>query len=324
MLKRGLVNDTIWHDVLLRPVQDLTSRAAKSFRARLVSLGYRLISGSGVLPLIVRRRCEVLGSAAELIHAGSLIVDDIQDGSSMRRGGPALHLTYGVPLALNAGNWLYFWPFELLHKAGLSASAEAAARQRCQRMLLRAHFGQALDVGANIESISQAEVAGVCLAAMELKSGALMGFSLVLGGLLADASENGLALLDEFGQDLGVALQMFDDLGNVQGKREPAKQYEDLLLHRPSWIWACAAQDYPPKDYRRFIEAVRQLPRREPLEIWLRRTGLVEACRRRAVEHMNASFEALAAKLEAEKIAWSREVFRELRGMGETIAEAYV
>ena len=117
--------------------------------------------------------------------------------------------------------------------------------------------------------------------------------------------ERGLCVLDEFGRDLGVALQMFDDLGNVQEKNEPAKQYEDLLLHRPSWVWACAAEDYPPDGYRRFIEVVRKLPEREPLERWFERTGLIETCRRRALEHMNASFEALADRLDRENISWS-------------------
>ena len=192
------------------------------------------------------------------------------------------------------------------------------------RMLLRAHFGQALDVGTDIENIKQDEMPGVCLAAMELKSGALMGFALVLGGLLANVPARGLAVLDEFGHDLGVALQMFDDLGNVQGKREPAKQYEDLLLHRPSWVWACAAQDYSREDYRQFTEVVRKLPDRQPLERWLKRSGLIERCRRRAVAHMNAAFDALADKLDKENISWSHEVFRELRGVGKAIAEAYV
>ncbi len=240
-LKHGSVADEIWHAALMDPIDDLTTRSAKHFRGHLVRLAYRLASGSDRWSPLAKKRCEILANIAELIHAGSLIVDDIQDGSTMRRGAPALHIRYGVPLALNAGNWLYFWPFELLKKAGLSRQNEFLAYQHCQRMLLRAHFGQALDVGADIEELKQDDVPGVCLASMELKSGALMGFAVLLGGLLADFPERGLLVLDEFGHDLGVALQMFDDIGNVQGKREPAKRYEDLLLHRPSWVWAGAA-----------------------------------------------------------------------------------
>jgi geranylgeranyl pyrophosphate synthase len=322
-LRHGAVGEEIWHAALMKPVLDLATRPAKHFRARLVELAYRLTSGAVRFSPMERERCDILANVAELIHAGSLIVDDIQDGSTIRRGAPALHLRYGVPLALNAGNWLYFWPFELIKKVGLSKQGEILAAERCQRMLLRAHFGQALDVGTDIERIEQNQVPGVCLAAMELKSGALMGFALVLGGLLAGVSERGLSVLDQFGHDLGVALQMFDDLGNVQGKREPAKQYEDLLLGRPSWVWACAARDYGRDDYLQFAEAVHKLPDRESLESWLERSGLIEGCRRRAVLHMNASYERLAEKLDKKNVSWSHEVFRELRCLGKTVEEAY-
>ena len=210
-LKHGVVGEEIWHAALMESVQDLTTRPAKQIRGQVVRLAYRLTSGAGRCSLAARERCDILANVAELIHAGSLIVDDIQDGSTMRRGAPALHIRYGVPLALNSGNWLYFWPFELIKKAGLSKQREILAYERCQRMLLRAHFGQALDVGADIENINQEKVPGVCLASMELKSGALMGFALLLGGLVADVPERGLSVLDEFGHDLGVALQMFDE-----------------------------------------------------------------------------------------------------------------
>jgi geranylgeranyl pyrophosphate synthase len=322
-LKHGAVCEEIWRAALIDPIHDLTTRSAKEFRGQLVRLAYRLTSRAVRFSLVARERCDILASVAELIHAGSLIVDDIQDNSTMRRGASALHIRYGVSLALNAGNWLYFWPFDLIRRAGLSKPGEVLAYEHCQRMLLRAHFGQALDVGADIEKIEQAEVPGVCLAAMELKSGALMGFALVLGGLLADVPQRGLSVLDQFGHDLGVALQMFDDLGNMQGKREPAKQYEDLLLHRPSWVWACAAQHYSHDDYRQFTEVVRKLPNREPLERWLEQTGLIKSCRRRALAHMNATFEALADKLDKENISWSRQAFRELLGVGRSIADAY-
>jgi geranylgeranyl pyrophosphate synthase len=323
-LRHGQVRNEIWDAALLDSIHDLTTRSAKHFRGQLVRLAYRLTSGARSISLVADERCDILASVAELIHAGSLIVDDIQDNSATRRGAPAMHIRYGLPVALNAGNWLYFWPFELIKKAGLSRAAQDIACALCQRMLLRAHFGQALDVGVDIESIEQEQVPGICLASMELKSGALMGFALALGGLLALLPERGLAVLDDFGHDLGVALQMFDDLGNLQGKREPAKQYEDLLLHRPSWVWACAAQDYTPDEYRSFSDAVRQLPERARLERWFERTGLIESCQRRAKEHMNASFEALADKLEKANISWSREVFKELRGVGASVAQAYL
>ncbi len=120
---------------------------------------------------------------------------------------------------------------------------------RCHRTLLRAHFGQALDLGAKVDTLNQATVAEVCMSSMRLKTGALMGFAALLGGAIAQAPEKLLIVLDDFGRDLGVALQMFDDIGNVIGKCEPSKRFEDLILSRPSWVWATAARVSAPEIY---------------------------------------------------------------------------
>ena len=117
--------------------------------------------------------------------------------------------------------------------------------------LLRAHFGQAIDLGSRVDSLLQGCVAEVCRASMELKTGALMGFAMVLGGAIGGATKETMLMLDDFGRELGVALQMFDDLGNVLGIREPSKRYEDLMLYRPSW-----AGRVPQKRVRERLSAV--------------------------------------------------------------------
>ena len=168
-----------------------------------------------------------------MIHAGSLVVDDIEDGSITRRGKPALHIRYGLPIALNAGNWLYFWPCQLIKALNLPRRTALSVYECYHRTLLRAHFGQAMDLGSRVDRLLQTRVPDVCIATMELKTGALMGFAMMLGAAIAGPAEAVTSLMDEFGRDLGVALQMFDDLGNVLGIREPAKRYEDLVLYRP-------------------------------------------------------------------------------------------
>lgn len=310
-------------DALLRPISDLISNPGKQVRAQLVSFSYRLLSGDHVRSAAMEKRCRSCADVIELIHAGSLIVDDIEDGSEMRRGRPALHVRYGMPTALNAGNWLYFWPFELLKGAGFAEDDLVIVYEKYQRTLLRAHYGQALDLGTRVDSLPQYEVSEVCLAAMRLKTGALMGFAAFLGAMLADGSEMLVAALDEFGRELGVALQMFDDLGNVIGKCEPAKRYEDLILSRPSWIWACAAQTSSPEDYREFIAAARKLPEAAELDRWLARHPVMEETRQSARAHLERSFENLKQRLNAQRVHWSTRAFDELCALGEAIAVAY-
>jgi geranylgeranyl pyrophosphate synthase len=308
---------------LLDPVATLTANPGKRIRAQLVAMTYRLFHDDRAVSLTAAKQCRDCAEVVELIHAGSLIVDDIEDGSAMRRGRPALHVQCGLPLALNAGNWLYFWPFELLKDAGLAAELLVSAYERYNRTLLRAHFGQALDLGAKVAQLPQRSVAEVCLAGMTLKSGALMGFAAALGGTVAGTSEPVRSLLEAFGIELGVALQMYDDLGNVIGKCDPQKRYEDLSLARPSWVWACAANSSDAYSYEGFLDAVANLPNSELLESWFVAHDLVRITRAGARQQLDRSYERLEQGLRLAGIAWSARTFGELRQLGEEIAVAY-
>jgi len=315
--------ENILRAALLEPLADLTSNPGKRIRAQLVSISYRLLNGDMPPSVTTAKRCRSCAEAIELIHAGSLIVDDIEDGSPVRRGRSAMHVRYGVPVAMNAGNWLYFWPFQLLKETGIAEEDLLLVYERYHGTLLRAHFGQALDLGAKVDTLAQSAVVQVCLASMRLKTGALMGFATLLGGAIANAAEKTLSVLDEFGRDLGVALQMFDDLGNVVGKCEPSKRFEDLILCRPSWVWACAAEDSSPGDYREFVAAVRKLPETRDLQAWVAKHSLVQKTRASARAHLEQSFDQLAKRLIAQRVRWSARAFEELRALGEEIAVAY-
>src|SRR5439155_10788739 len=82
----------------------------------------------------------------ELIHVGSLIVDDVEDSSTLRRGGPAAHLLYGQPLAINAGSICYFLPEVLLRPSGVPDSERVRIYQLYFDTMRAAHSGHALDL----------------------------------------------------------------------------------------------------------------------------------------------------------------------------------
>ncbi|MGZ8466834.1 MAG: polyprenyl synthetase family protein [Candidatus Binatia bacterium] len=310
-------------EALLDPVAALTANPGKRLRAQVVSMTYRLFHDDRAVSFSAAKQCRDCADVIELMHAGSLIVDDIEDGSKMRRGRPALHVQFGVPLALNAGNWLYFWPFELLKDAGLAAEQMACLYERYNRTLLRAHFGQALDLGAKVPQLPQSSVAEVCLAGMTLKTGALMGFAAALGGTVAGKPQRVIESLDAFGVDLGIALQMYDDLGNVIGKCDPQKRFEDLSLSRPSWVWACAANCSDAYEYETFLSAVAELPNAKSLESWIAFHDLIPTTRASARQHLDYAFDRLKQRLCEADLAWSSRALHELRQLGEEIAVAY-
>ena len=313
----------VLRSALLCPIEELTWNHGKRVRGQLVTLGYRLVVDADELRGHMLELCRICSEVVELIHAGSLIVDDIEDGSRTRRGRPALHIRYGMALALNAGNWLYFWPFQLLKQLRLPTDKLIYAYEHYHRTLLRAHFGQALDLGTRIDGIPRCHIEELCLASMRLKTGALMGFALSLGGLAAGAPRPILSIFDEFGADLGVVLQMFDDLGNMTGKCAPEKKYEDLLLHRPSWVWAWAARTTGKQAYGQLVAAVKKLPDAKELEAWAERHELINLGRQSARRHLDLAFHKLRRRLDAHSVPWSRTVFDELKALGDGIAVAY-
>lgn len=318
----GAVEEVL-HRALLNAIRESTATHGKRFRGQLVAFSYRLLSGDTPSSLQAAKNCRLAAEAIEFIHAGSLVIDDIEDGSAMRRGRPALHLRYPMPIALNAGNWLYFWPFELFQKLALAEDRLLHIYESCHRTLLRAHFGQAIDLGAEIDTLDQSQVTEVCMASMRLKTGALMGFAALLGGAVAGTPDVSLSILDDFGRDLGVGLQMFDDLGNVIGRCDPVKRYEDLMLSRPSWVWACAAANSTAADYREFLAAVRRLPDSAALEVWLEGHDVIRQTRQSAKQYLDLSFTELEKRLAAAGEHWSRRAFNEMRDLGEEIAVAY-
>src|SRR5512142_2931568 len=83
----------------------------------------RTTPASVLSALLQQLPAELIG-IVEGLHLGSLIIDDIEDESSTRRGGPTLHRQIGVPNALNAGNWLYFWPALLVPRLKLGPDRE--------------------------------------------------------------------------------------------------------------------------------------------------------------------------------------------------------
>jgi geranylgeranyl pyrophosphate synthase len=231
------VPDALWDEALLDPLREFLSRPSKHFRARLVELGFRLAGGaSGALP-------RELAYVVESLHAGSLIVDDIEDESEERRDAPCLHRTIGVPLALNAGNLLYFWPQVLLAESSLSATQRLRAHDRVAHCLMCCHQGQALDLSVRVDELDQADVPGVVSAIGTLKTGGLLGLATGLGALAAGATEPRVDALAAFGCAIGVGLQMLDDMSGIQNLRRRKKAHEDLGHARATFVWAWLAEE---------------------------------------------------------------------------------
>jgi geranylgeranyl pyrophosphate synthase len=288
------VDRELWERALLGPARELLGRPGKSFRAQLVESTYRIAGGDLAalppeLPLVV-----------EIVHAGSLVVDDIEDGSTTRRGAPALHTVYGLPLALNMANWLYFWPMVLLDHAAIESDRRQRIQQQLHRTLLDCHSGQALDLGIRVHELERARVRGLVASITSLKTASLMAFAACLGAVAAGSPPATLEAVRRFGHSMGTALQMLDDLGGLLSRQRSHKLLEDLLHARATWPWAWLAETAPPGDYealrRRLVRVCGGEESPELLVAGLRRS-VAELGRRRVAERLRAGFDRLERRV---------------------------
>ena len=229
------VSRRLWERALAGPVREFLRRPGKGMRGRLVETGFQLAGGADLGP--------DLPAALELLHAGSLVLDDIQDASLERRGGPALHRVCGTGVALNSGNWMVFWSVQMIGQARFPApDAAAEAQRRTAMTLVACHQGQALDLALPVGELEPAEIPEVVAASTSLRTASLTELAAALGGLAAGAEANIVDQLGAIGRELGVALQMLDDLGGLCAVSRRDKGNEDLVNARVTWPWAWAVE----------------------------------------------------------------------------------
>jgi len=200
---------------------DTPPHLAEAIRHSLLAPGKRL------RPLLVLMACQACGydyraalpaaCAVEMIHTYSLIHDDLpaMDDDDMRRGQPSCHAVFGEATAILAGDALLAQAFEVL-ATGIQPPEVAA---RCCGELAKA-AGSANLVGGQEDDLS-AQFADLGYEQLERihrrKTGAMIRVSLWQGGLVAGAEDSQLAALDNYGERLGLAFQIVDDLLDLEG-----------------------------------------------------------------------------------------------------------
>lgn len=155
--------------------------------------------------------------AIELIHAYSLVHDDLpcMDNDVLRRGKPTVHVQFGEAPALLAGDALQALAFELLVPDDGSLT-DAQSVRLCRLLALAAGHdgmagGQAIDLAGVGHVLTQAQLENM----HRRKTGAVLLASVLMGATAAGASEVALVALRGYGQALGLAFQVVDDILDV-------------------------------------------------------------------------------------------------------------
>ena len=197
------------------PIWDMLDRGGKRWR-----------------PALFLLICEALGKKAdycvvdfsiipEVIHNGTLVIDDIEDSSEIRRGKPCTYKLFQIDIAVNAGNAMYYLPLLPLmtHKTKISAEVQRDIYEVYVQEMINLSMGQAMDIAwhrgiANADELSEEDYLQMCA----YKTGTLARMAAKMAAVLSGAEPRLVEKLGRFAESIGVAFQMQDDILDLTGQ----------------------------------------------------------------------------------------------------------
>jgi geranylgeranyl diphosphate synthase type I len=214
--------------------------------------------------------CESLGKNSEnlldfaiipeVVHNGSLMVDDIEDASELRRGKPCSYKIYGLDIAINAGNAMYYLPLlPLIENRGKIPERKLVqVYDIYAREMINLSLGQAMDIAwhralADADKIGEVDYVQMCA----YKTGTLARMAAKIAAVLCDANEQLVQKLGYFAESLGVAFQMNDDVLDLTSAKFTQKKGgrgQDITEGKRSLPVIHTLRVAKSKDRKRLIE----------------------------------------------------------------------
>ena len=189
----------------------------KRLRPMLMLETYRMFGGEGEV-------IQPFMAAQEMIHTSSLVHDDLpaMDNDEYRRGRKTTHIVYGEDMGILAGDALLNYAFETAVKAFESAPQQSGAIGRALKILSEKAGiygmigGQVVDVQSSGKVVSREVLDFI----YELKTGALIESAMMIGAVLAGASDEEVSKVEKIAKKVGMAFQIQDDVLDVTSTAE--------------------------------------------------------------------------------------------------------
>lgn len=198
--------------VLLEPYDYICQIPGKQIRTKLAAAFDSWLN-------IPSDKLKIIGEATQMLHNASLLIDDIEDNSKLRRGIPVAHNIYGVAHTINSANYVYFLGLEKVLQLNHPDATKVFTEQ-----LLELHRGQGMDIywRDTVQCPTEDEYKQMVIR----KTGGLFGLAVRLMQLFSENKSDFKPLLDS----LGLYFQIRDDYANMVSKEyEANKSYcEDL------------------------------------------------------------------------------------------------
>jgi len=245
--------ETVDPETLLQASEHLVKAGGKKLRPALAVLSAEAVGGNVQCALKT-------GAAVELIHTFSLIHDDIMDQDDKRRGKPSVHVLWGEPMAILAGDTLFSKAFETVMKSeedGVTAEKILPALQTVVDSCVKICEGQALDMGfAERLDVSEGEY----LMMIFKKTAALIAAATKSGAILGGGTPEQVEALAEYGRLIGMAFQIQDDYLDVASSEEDLGKPvgSDIVEGKMTLLVVHALSQADEKDTERLITILKE------------------------------------------------------------------
>jgi geranylgeranyl pyrophosphate synthase len=192
-------------ELLNEASRHILTSGGKRIRPQMALLSYMAVGGQNPEEAVP------MATAVEMVHSATLVHDDINDHSLLRRGRPAVHARWGRTFALLTGDYLFTKVYELMAPYGPTYNIIMA--DACSKLVEGETLQAATAKAGSIDRETYKRI-------VALKTASLFESAARMGALLGGGTEDEVAALGEYAYNLGVAFQIIDDVLDVIGDPE--------------------------------------------------------------------------------------------------------
>ena len=299
---------------IAEPIWDMLDRGGKRWR-----------------PALFLLICEALGKDSdyyldfsiipEVIHNGTLVIDDIEDSSELRRGKPCTYKIFQLDMSVNAGNAMYYLPLLPLMKERekLLPQIQRDVYEVYVQEMINLSMGQAMDIAwhrgaANADELSEEDYLQMCA----YKTGTLARMAAKMAAVLCGANKPLVEKLGRFAESIGIAFQMQDDVLDLTGAEFAKKKGgvgQDITEGKRTLMVIYTLKRARNADKKRVIEILnmhtsKQALRNEAISL-MQKYNAIEHVKRTAARIVEESWS------EAEKLLPTPEAKEKLKAFAE-------
>jgi len=245
--------ETVDPEALQQASEHLVKAGGKKLRPSLVVLSSEAVGGPVGSALKT-------GAAVELIHTFSLIHDDIMDQDEKRRGKPSVHVLWGEPMAILAGDTLFSKAFSTVLKSeedGVAPEKILPALHTVVDSCVKICEGQAMDMGfAERTDVREEEY----LTMIYKKTAALIAAATKAGAILGGGTPEQVEALAEYGRLIGMAFQIQDDYLDVASSEEDLGKPvgSDIVEGKMTLLVVHALSQATPEDREKLLTILKE------------------------------------------------------------------